>query len=109
MAVTDQSARLRALVAAGIEKQAFGQDFGYDVALSLSPSAHGLLITYTVVVTMPNPLLGQPALGQITLFTSPAPSEERVATAVTDMLAKLRKEASDVLSAGNGHKKTAGR
>jgi hypothetical protein len=55
MAAIDLTGQLRDWVAKAIKEACMGEDFGYETAWALKPPR----LTYTVVITMPNPLLGQ--------------------------------------------------
>jgi hypothetical protein len=70
MTAISMSQQLREWVAKAIEDACLGEDFGYETAWTVSPPR----LTYTVVITMANPLLGQ---GPIVMpFILPATFDE---------------------------------
>lgn len=104
MAITDQAAQVRAHVLASLEKQALGQDYGFDVGLATLMTGPGqVAVLYQVIITQRNPLLGQPPLCNVCQIAAPAPTAEQVDEAVTAGLRSLRDLAAKVLSGGNGH------
>lgn len=104
MAIADQSAAVRALVAAALEKLAFGQDFGFDISCDLMPGANGqIAVAYTVVTSMRSPLLNQPPMFTINQIQQVMPTAEQVDLEMANAVKSLRDAATKVLSGGNGH------
>jgi hypothetical protein len=104
--ITDHDAELRALLAAVLDRQAFGQDFGFMVTCHVVPVQGSFHVIRQIVITLRSPLLGQPPL----LHTFPAPfgvSDATITSNVTAGAAELRKAAAAVLAQGNGNAKAA--
>lgn len=99
MAASDIAAKVRAAALATIERQCFGEDFGFDVAFTLAPSpTGGAMVVYTLTVTTRSPLLGQGPLVNVTQIQSPHPTGEQVEQAVTGALKGLRELSGKILA-----------
>lgn len=102
MTAIDNGAKLRAAALAAIERQCFGEDFGFDAALVVAPSpTGGAMVVYQLVMTTKNPLLGQGPLVNVTQLTSPDPTAEQVEQAVTSAMKGLRELSTKILTDGN--------
>lgn len=62
MPVTDQTAALRAKIAAALEKVSLGEDIGFDVTWAVVQTLTGQHVGYSLLFTMPSPLLGKDPL-----------------------------------------------
>lgn len=101
MTTLDVNARIRTALATEIDKQAFGQDFGFDCTLAFAPvPTGGTMIMYQLLFTMRSPLLGQPPIPHIVRLAHPQPTPEMVEKAVTDALKILRDRGAEALKAG---------
>lgn len=102
MSATDIAAKVRAAGLAAIDKQCFGEDFGFDAAMVAAPSPSGsVVILYTLTITTRSPLLGQGPLVNVTQIQSPHPTGEQVEQAVTQAMAGLRELSSQILADRN--------
>lgn len=101
MAAIDNGAKLRAAALAAIDKQCFGEDFGFDAAPSLGQGPNGVVVLYTLIVTKKSPLLGQGPLVHVVNLPTPAPTAEQVEQAVTEAMKGLRDLSSKILTDGN--------
>jgi hypothetical protein len=86
MSAVDMTGQLRGWVEKAISDICMGENFGYDVRWDLQNQ----MLVYTVVVTMPNPLLGQGPL--INRFTAPvgALREDAIRLGVHNVMGQLR-------------------
>ena len=99
MAANDIAAKIRAAALTTIERQCFGDDFGFDVAFTLAPApTGGAMVIYTLTVTTRSPLLGQGPLVNVTQIQSPHPTGEQVEQAVTGALKGLRELSGKILA-----------
>lgn len=99
MGAVDVSAHVRALVLAETERQAFGEDFGIDVAWDVVPTPAGVQVGYRIVLTARSPLLGQGPMFSVAPLLTPRPEEPEVAAAVTELLRQLRAASAQQLKA----------
>lgn len=115
---TDIAAEIRGWVDDEIDKQAFGEDFGFAVTLAavMQPGPQGpvRVPVWTVLITMKSPLLGEGPLyhGPVPVgFT--VPNEETVRAEVAKGLQQLRdlaasklgRKPAQVPALMNGHRK----
>jgi len=101
MTAVDVSAKIRNTALAAIERQCFGEDFGFDCSLIVLRDAGGRMVTgYNMVTTCRSPLLGQPPLTNIAQLMSSDPDPAAVETLVTDALRGLREFAAKILKGG---------
>src|SRR5438105_765018 len=99
MAAIDNASKLRATALATIDKACFGEDFGFDAAVSLAQSPTGAVMpVYTVILTKKSPLLGQGPLVNVTQIPTPDPTAEQVEQAVTKAMAGLRELSTEILT-----------
>lgn len=99
MAAIDNGAKLRATALAAIDRQCFGEDFGFDASVSLAQGPTGnVMPVYTLVLTTRSPLLGQGPLVNVTTLPSPDPTTDQVEQAVTQALQGLRDLSTKILS-----------
>jgi hypothetical protein len=98
MAAIDTAAKVRSAALSAAERQCFGEDFGIDASASLGQGPGGVMVVYTLIVTMRSPLLGQGPLVNITQIPSPDPSAEQVEQAVTKAMAGLRELSTKILN-----------
>lgn len=99
--ITDHDAELRALVHAAVDRDGYGEPFGYLITSTVLPVQGGFRVQRQIVITLRSPLLGQPPL----MHTFPAPFglPDKVITAgITKGIQELRKAAATVLAQGNG-------
>lgn len=102
MAAIDNGSKLRAAALAAIDKQCFGEDFGFDSALVVAQGpTGGAMVVYQLVLTKKSPLLGQGPLVNVTQLTSPDPTAEQVEQAVTQAMKGLRELSTKILTDGN--------
>lgn len=102
MSASDITSELRAWLAAEIDAQCFGEDFGFDVAMQAAMTPQGAAVQYVLIVTMRAPLLGQPPLVHVAAIASPRPSRDDIKQVVTGGLQGLRKLSAQVLAGANG-------
>lgn len=87
----DLEQEVRGWVAAVISAQRFGQDFGYALTWGPAQTPGGLMISWTILVTLRSPLLGQPPIGHVVQLVSPsALTEAAVTQAVSGAITALR-------------------
>ena len=67
MAATDTAARIRSAALAAIDKQCFGEDFGFDASPAIVGTPGGPVTVYTLIITMRSPLR------RVSLVPPPAP------------------------------------
>ena len=86
MAAIDMSAQLREWVASAINDACMGEDFAFDVRWD----TQGQTLAYTVIVTMPNPMLGQGPL--LDRFSAPVSllREDAIRGGVHQLMQQLR-------------------
>lgn len=99
MAAIDIAAKVRAAALATVDKQCFGEDFGVDAsAVAVQGPTGGVMVLYTLIVTMRSPVLGQGPLVNVTQIPSPHPTSEQVEQAVSKAMQGLRDLASKILT-----------
>jgi hypothetical protein len=85
-----------------------GEEFGYHVLMTATQSPRGEIVTWTTLVTLRSPYLGQDAIGCTSRFQANTPAEAAVRQAVRNSAAKLRENFEALKRAGfekgNGHK-----
>lgn len=95
MAAIDMTAQVREWVAKAIGEASLREDFAFDVRWDTSPST----IVYTVIITMPNPLLGKGPL--LNRFTAPVSAirEDAIRLGVHTVMQQLREMHKTILDA----------
>lgn len=95
MAAIDMSAQLREWVTQAINDACMREDFAFDVRWD----TQGQTLAYTVIVTMPNPLLGKGPLLQ--RFTASVTSlrEDAIRAGVHHVMQQLRELHKQILDA----------
>ena len=87
MAAIDLTGQLREWVSEAIRLGCFGEDFGYDTSLRFQPPR----LAWTVIITMPNPLLGQGPVVMPFSVDAGSLTQENISEGVQHVLAELRK------------------
>jgi hypothetical protein len=99
MSAIDTAAKLRSAALATIDRQCFGEDFGFDATAVVAPApTGGVMVVYTMIVTKKSPLLGRSPLVNVTQIQSPDPTGEQVEQAITQALSNLRDLSSKILT-----------
>lgn len=95
MTAIDMSGQLREWVAKAISGACMGIDFGYDVRWDMGPTT----VVYTVIITMPNPLLGKGPL--INMFSAPVSAirQDAIQLGVHTVMQQLREAHKAILDA----------
>lgn len=101
MAAIDVAAKVRTTALAVVERACLGEDFGVDSTATLVPGPTGVVVVYTLVLSLRSPLLGQGPLVVMMQIPSPNPSTEQVEHAVTEGMKGLRDLSSEILRNGN--------
>jgi hypothetical protein len=98
MTAIDTSANVRAAARTAIEKQSFGEDFGFDCAPSAVQTPAGIAVFYTLVITKKHPLLGHGPLANITRIPAAEPTAEQVEEVVADAIRQLRELSAQIMA-----------
>jgi hypothetical protein len=103
MAAIDMSAQVREWVKTAISDACMREDFAFDVRWDTTPNT----IVYTVIITMPNPLLGKGPLLQ--RFSAPlsALREDAIRLGVHTVMQQLREAHKGILDAPKKPKQAA--
>lgn len=88
---------LAALVNAEINRQRLGRDISFEVSVAPAQNEHGMFVTYTVMLTMPSPIIGNQLIA-ITQAIGPTPGKEEVRRMVADAITALDGEMEKQLS-----------
>lgn len=97
MTAIDVPARIRATALAEIDKQCFGEDFGFDCALFVTQAPNRVIVGYNLVTTCRSPLLGQPPLMNIAQLLTSDPDAAAITNVVTDAMRELRQFSAKIL------------
>jgi hypothetical protein len=97
-------------VQTSIEKYKLGLDIvGYDVSFGWGPGgppAPGqppqLIMAYWIVISIRNPLLGQPPISHIGVMPNFTPTQKEIDDLVMQSLGQIRETKAKVLAVGNG-------
>lgn len=90
MGATDVAAKIRATALAVIEKQSFGEHYGFDCVMKIVPGPAGAAAVYTLVTSCPSPLLGRDPLAHFKVLAGANPDVEAIEEAVTNSIRILR-------------------
>ena len=111
MPADDISAQVSAWVQDEMNKQRFGEDFGWSVSWGPQPvpTPGGMVVipVWQALITCRNPLLGQGELFLLVQLGAPRPKEDDVRRQIADGVRQLRELAASKLSGANGHRKAA--
>lgn len=108
MAAIDVAAKVRAAALATVGKSCLGEDFGVDATATLVQSPTGVVVVYTLILSLRSPLLGQGPLVVMMQIPSPNPATEQVEHAVSEGVKGLRDLSSKILNDGNATAVLAG-
>jgi hypothetical protein len=95
MAAIDMSGQLREWVSKAITDACLREDFGFDVRWD----TQGQMLVYTVIVTMPNPLLGKGPLLQRFSASVTSLREDEIRAGVHTVMQQLRDLHKQILAA----------
>lgn len=95
---------LASLVSAEIKRQRLGRDIHFEVMVQpvQNPDNNDLLMVWSVVLTMPSPLLGRPLLIAVAQASGVAPDGDSVRKMVADGINALDNVLKEVLSIADG-------
>jgi hypothetical protein len=105
MTAVDVAARVRTAGLATIERQCLGDEFGFDAVGQVAQTPGGMAVIYTLITSTRSPLLGQPALANVSQIASPSPTVEQVEQVVTEAMRGLRDLSRKMLAEANGNAK----
>lgn len=93
----DHSEQIRKQLRDATSQLQFGQDFGFDVTWAVVQSPAGPQVAWTLLMTLRNPLLAQPRLGQIAqILCNSAPTGDQIADAAAQLAEGLRAQAEAI-------------
>lgn len=107
MAAQDIKAKTELWVTGEIKKQGLGEDYGFAVTWGPAPAQtpQGVVMVpgWHLLLTCPNPLLGQGELYHMGQLGAPRPKEADVRREVASGISQLRELAKSMISGANGH------
>src|SRR5512139_1005559 len=97
--ISDNRAFLKGLVEKALQGNTFSfSKVSYDINFGFVPTPTGQIApAYIVALFVPNPLLGQPALGHVMMLPDPMPSQATMDDMVRNGMTQLREQKAQQL------------